>query len=258
MAHAVDLLVDGRFLLDVGVGARHVRFGLVVVVVGDEILDGVVGEEALHLAIELGREGFVGGEDQRRALRAHDGLRGGEGLARAGDAEQDLVGLAVLDALDDVGDGGGLVAGGLIGRHQLERDSTFGLFARRGAVRHPGGVAFDLLAAVEDDVLEGLDGRRDADGLRALEVLAGEVDAAAPRLARLVLRDGAARLLRMRLGNTGGWDVAEAGLFGFAEAVEIGRADDGVGLRFRGLQRHAGGGGAGVLLGLRRLWRPPS
>jgi len=66
-------------------------------------------------------------------------------------------------------------------------------------VRHPGGVALDLLAAVEDDVLEGFDGGRDADGLRAFEVLAGEVDAAAPRFARLVLRDGAARLLRMRL-----------------------------------------------------------
>ena len=46
VAHAVDLLVDRGFLLDVGVGARDVGLGLVVVVVGDEILDRVVGEEA--------------------------------------------------------------------------------------------------------------------------------------------------------------------------------------------------------------------
>ena len=45
VAHAVDLLVDRGVLLDIGVGARHVGFGLVVVVVGDEILDRVVGEE---------------------------------------------------------------------------------------------------------------------------------------------------------------------------------------------------------------------
>ena len=68
MAHAVDLLVDGRFLLDVGVGARDVGLGLVVVVVGDEVLDGVVGEEALHLAVELGGERLVGGEDQGGAV----------------------------------------------------------------------------------------------------------------------------------------------------------------------------------------------
>ncbi len=50
VAHAVDLLVDRRILLDIGVGARHVGFGLVVVIVGDEVLDRVLGEEAPHLA----------------------------------------------------------------------------------------------------------------------------------------------------------------------------------------------------------------
>jgi hypothetical protein len=33
MAHAVDLFVDRAFLLDIGVGARHIGFGLVVVVI---------------------------------------------------------------------------------------------------------------------------------------------------------------------------------------------------------------------------------
>ena len=58
------------FFLDVGVGARHVGFGLVVVVVGDEVLDRVVGEEALELAVELGGQRLVRRQDQRRALRA--------------------------------------------------------------------------------------------------------------------------------------------------------------------------------------------
>ena len=45
-AQPVDLVVDRGFLLDVGVGLRDVGLGLVVVVVGDEVLDGVLREEA--------------------------------------------------------------------------------------------------------------------------------------------------------------------------------------------------------------------
>ncbi len=135
VAHAVDLLVDRQFLLDVGVGARHVGFGLVVVVVGDEVLDRVVGEEALELAVELGRQRLVGGEHQGRALRAGDDLRRGVGLARAGDAEQHLVALVLAHALDQLGDGGGLVALGLVLRHQREGDAALGLLRARGTVR---------------------------------------------------------------------------------------------------------------------------
>jgi len=42
---ALHLLVQGGILLDVGVCLRDVGLGLVVVVVGDEVLDGVVREE---------------------------------------------------------------------------------------------------------------------------------------------------------------------------------------------------------------------
>jgi len=43
VAQSIDLLVDRTVLLDKGVGARYVRLGLVVVVVGDEELDAVLG-----------------------------------------------------------------------------------------------------------------------------------------------------------------------------------------------------------------------
>jgi len=45
---SISSLIRG-LLLDVGVGGRDVRLGLVVVVVGDEVLDRVVREEALEL-----------------------------------------------------------------------------------------------------------------------------------------------------------------------------------------------------------------
>ena len=127
VAHTVDLLVHRRFLLDVGVGARHVGLGLVVVVVGDEVLDRVVGEEALELTVELRRQRLVGREDEGRALGAIDHLRHGEGLARAGDAEQHLVALMLIDALDQLGDGGRLVAPRLVLRDDPEGDAAFGL-----------------------------------------------------------------------------------------------------------------------------------
>ena len=113
MAHAVDLLVHRRILLDIGVGARDIGLGLVVVVIGDEILDRVVREEALELAIELGGQRLVGREHERRALRRLDHLGHGEGLARAGDAEQHLVALMRVHLRHQLGDGLRLVAFGL-------------------------------------------------------------------------------------------------------------------------------------------------
>ena len=62
MAHLVDVLVDGGVFFDVGVGTRHVRLGLVVIVIADEILDGVVREQAGEFAVKLRGERFVGGQ----------------------------------------------------------------------------------------------------------------------------------------------------------------------------------------------------
>ena len=100
-AELVELLVDGGFLLDVEVAGGDVGFGLVVVVVGDEVLDGVVGEEGFELVVELGGEGLVVREDEGGALDLLDDLGHGEGLAGAGDAEQDLILFAGGEAGDE-------------------------------------------------------------------------------------------------------------------------------------------------------------
>src|ERR1700733_4396997 len=46
-AHAqlVELIVDGGFFFDVGVTGRNVSFGLVIIVIADEIFDGIVGKK---------------------------------------------------------------------------------------------------------------------------------------------------------------------------------------------------------------------
>ncbi len=90
MAQAVDFVVDRGVLVDVRVRLLDVRLGLVVVVVGDEVLDRVVGKEALELLVQLGGERLVVREDERRLLNLLDHPRDGVGLPRAGDTEQCL------------------------------------------------------------------------------------------------------------------------------------------------------------------------
>ena len=135
VAHAVDLFVDGGLFFDIGVGARDIGLGLVVVVIGDEILHRVGGEERAELAVELGGQRLVGGEDEGRALGLLDDVRHGKGLARAGDAEQHLVALAGLGSGRQFGDGVGLVAlRGEVG-NDLEGLAALGFFRARRAVR---------------------------------------------------------------------------------------------------------------------------
>ena len=66
----VDVVVPGGVLLDVEVGLRDVRLGLVVVVVGDEVLDRVVGEELAELVAELCGERLVVRDHERRLLES--------------------------------------------------------------------------------------------------------------------------------------------------------------------------------------------
>ena len=51
MAHPIDLFVDQRVLLDIGIGCRYVGLWLVVVVVADEVVNGVIGKQIFELAV---------------------------------------------------------------------------------------------------------------------------------------------------------------------------------------------------------------
>jgi len=115
-----DLVVDRGFLLNVGVRLRDVGLGLVVVVVRDEVLDGVPREEGLELLVELRGERLVVRQHQRRPVGLRDHRRHGEGLARSRDAQQHLVLVAALEAAHELVDRARLVALGLEVAHQLE------------------------------------------------------------------------------------------------------------------------------------------
>ena len=99
---------------------RHVGLGLVVVVVGDEVLDRVVREELAELAVELRGERLVVRQHHGGALHALDHVGDGEGLARSGDAEQRLVRQALAQALDELLDRLRLIARGLVVGFEFE------------------------------------------------------------------------------------------------------------------------------------------
>ena len=105
VAEPVDLIVDRGVLLDVEVLRRDVGLGLVVVVVADEVLDGVVREELPELVAELRRQRLVVRDHQRRALDPLDRRRHREGLAGAGRAKQRLDPLLRAEPLGQTVDG---------------------------------------------------------------------------------------------------------------------------------------------------------
>ncbi|MNK72292.1 hypothetical protein D3C87_917650 [compost metagenome] len=164
MAHPVDLLVDRGFFLDEGVGARHIGFRLVIIVVGDEIFHRIVGEEVLELRIELRGQRLVRRENDSRALRRLNYLGHGEGLAGAGDAEQDLAALAGIDAFHEVVDGRRLVACGLIVRGHADGNAAFGLRRPGRAVRRPQLAVLEQRIAALDQLRQRV--HRCGDGAR--------------------------------------------------------------------------------------------
>ena len=70
--------------------------------------------------IELRGQRLVVRQDQRRPVRLLDHLGHGEGLARAGHAQQHLVLLAGAEPFHQLLNGAGLIAARLVAGHQLK------------------------------------------------------------------------------------------------------------------------------------------
>ena len=106
--------IDGGFFFDVDVARRNVSFGLIIIVIADEIFHGVRREKRLEFLIKLRGQRLVMRQHQRRTAGVLDHLRHGERFAGAGDAQQNLVLLALLQAVEQRRDGGRLIAARLI------------------------------------------------------------------------------------------------------------------------------------------------
>ena len=98
MPQSLDLVIDRRVLLDERVRLGNVGLGLVVVVVGHEVFDGVARQQFAEFCCQLRGERLIRLEHQRGTLQLFDEPRGGRALARAGRTHEDHVLLAVTDA----------------------------------------------------------------------------------------------------------------------------------------------------------------
>ena len=89
-AQAIDIFVDRGVLLDIRVGRGQVGLGLVVVIVGNEVPDGVMREVGAEFPVELSRERLVVADDERRKTELGNNVRDRERLARSRDTEERL------------------------------------------------------------------------------------------------------------------------------------------------------------------------
>lgn len=128
MPQTLHLGVDRGVLLDEGVRLRHIRLGLVVVVIRHEVLYGVVRQQLAQLGGQLRGQGLVVREHEGRPLHPLDEPRGRGRLAGAGRTAQHDVPLAVAQPPLELVDRPGLVAGRLERALDLERTHfTLGL-----------------------------------------------------------------------------------------------------------------------------------
>ena len=112
-AELIEVIVFGGVFFDVDVAAWDVGLGLVVVVIGNEVVDGVVWEERFELFVELGGEGFVVREDEGGFVCLGDDIGHRESLAGAGGSEQARAFFTAVDRRDEGVDRVRLIAGGL-------------------------------------------------------------------------------------------------------------------------------------------------
>ena len=120
VAQLFNFLVDRRILLDERIRRRHVRLGLVIIVVAHEVDHGVVGEEFLKLGGQLRRKRFVRRQDERGLLDGLDGFCHGERFARTRYAQKRLVAQARFHVCSKFFDSLRLVARWLVRRNHLE------------------------------------------------------------------------------------------------------------------------------------------
>ena len=120
MAQLINFIIDRGILFDIGIRTWYIRFGLIIIIIADEILHRIFGEELLQLVIKLCRKGFIMRNDQSRLLDFLNDICHREGFARACYPQQSLEFQALLEALRNFFNRLRLITGRFIFRYHFE------------------------------------------------------------------------------------------------------------------------------------------
>ena len=120
VAEFIDLVIHREIFFNVGIRLRNVAFGLIVVVIGDEILHAVFGEKGAELAPELRGKRLVVRDDERGTPHVLNDIRHRERFAAARDPDEDLRANPVQNALGEFLDRLRLIARGRKRRVQFK------------------------------------------------------------------------------------------------------------------------------------------
>ncbi len=113
-AKPLQLLVDRAVLFDEEILSGQIGFGLIVVIVGDEVFDVIVRKKTFEFAVELRGQCFVVRHNQCGLTRLFDHLCHRIGFAAACDTQECLILITFQDRITDRFNGLRLVTGGLV------------------------------------------------------------------------------------------------------------------------------------------------
>lgn len=91
MTQLVNLVVYGKVLFNIGIGAGNIGLGLIIIIIAYKKLHAVIGKKLAHFVAKLRRERFIMRKYQRGPADVFDDIRHGKGLAAARYAQQHLM-----------------------------------------------------------------------------------------------------------------------------------------------------------------------
>ena len=95
MAQLFYLCIYIRIFLDIRIGGSHIRFRLVIIIVGDKILHCVLRKELLEFAMKLCSKCFIMRNDQCRFLYPFNQFCHSKRLAGPGDSHKRLCSFSI-------------------------------------------------------------------------------------------------------------------------------------------------------------------
>ena len=119
-AQFLNLVVNRKVLLNIGIGSRKIGLRLIVIVVGYEIFHRILRKEGFELPVELGGQGLVVAENKCRSLQFLNHIGHSEGLAGACHSKQSDISDAGIKGLYELGYRLRLVSGRLISGVELK------------------------------------------------------------------------------------------------------------------------------------------